>query len=123
MASGGTYRIDAWIAPAPPETSWDDEVLDDGLNAIPIVSGYRPLTWTIGDMDGCDFEDLCDKQAEQQAGNAQLGELETDPYGASGADKVYGTTVYTDFVIKPLNRRRGLPHYKNVVVNFLVFVS
>ncbi len=123
MASGGTYRIDSWVAPAPPETSWDDEVLDDGLNAIPILSGYRVHVWTIGEMDGCDFEALAVKIAAQQSGNAQLGELETDPYDASGADQVYGTRTYTDFIVKPLNRRRGLPHYTGVTISFLVFVS
>jgi hypothetical protein len=125
MASGGTYRIDDWESPAPVETDWpdSDDVIDDGLNGIPIKSDYKVHTWNIGSLEGCDFESLADKVDSQQSNNSQLSELETDPYNASLADTAYGTETYTDFIIRPLNRRRGLPLYENVQVTFVVMVS
>jgi hypothetical protein len=123
MASGGTYRIDDWEAPAPPTTEWGEQVIEAGLNGIAILTGYRVHSWSIGELDGCQFELLADKIEEQQTNNAQLAELETDPYGANLADDAYGTEVYTDFVIQPLNRRRGLPLYLDVTVTFEIWVG
>lgn len=128
MASGGSYRISSssttWEAPAPVETNWpDDEVIDDGLNGIPILQGYKRHTWNISELEGCEFDDLVALIATQQSNNSALSILETDPYDASGAVLTYGTTQYTDFTVRPINRQRGQPHYANVVVEFEVFVG
>jgi hypothetical protein len=121
---GGTYRIDDQDFPAPDSTNWEESPIADGLNVIPILSSYRVHTWNWSEMDGCDFERLIDLFDEQQDGNAQLGVLETDPYGVTLSDAKYGTTEYADFVIVSLSPRvRGLPHYGNVSVSFEVYVA
>lgn len=127
MASGGTYKITSgstvWEAPAPVETNWEDQPIDMGLNGIPILAGYRLHTWNIGELEGCQFDDLLSLIASQQSGNSQLSVLETDPYDATLQDTDYATTTYTDFIIRPIPRQRGLPHYQNVTVTFEIFVS
>jgi hypothetical protein len=127
MASGGTYRIQSsslnksFIAPI---STWDEQLITPGLNAIPINSGYRAHRWEFNSLEGCDYEDLATLFESQQSGNAQLEELETDPYDASLADQVYGTQTYTDFVITSIHpRTRGLPLYENVTVLFEVFTG
>ena len=127
MASGGTYRIQSstlnksFIAPI---SSWDEQLITPGLNAIPINSGYRIHRWEFNSLEGCDFEDLATLFESQQAGNAQLSELETDPYDAGLVTEQYGTQVYTDFIIQSISpRTRGLPLYEGVTVVFEVFVS
>ena len=75
-------------------------------------------------MEGCDFEDLATLFDGQQSANAQLTEMETDPYDASGADETYGTLAFTDFIIQNIApRTRGLPLYDSVTVTFEIFVS
>jgi hypothetical protein len=128
MASGGSYRIQSSSLnkefPAPPETTWNEQTISNGLNGIPINNSYRTLTWTFEDMLGCDYEDLATLFESQQSANAQLEELETDPYDASGAEEVYGTVVYSDFVIQSIApRTRGLPLYQSVTVQIEVFVA
>lgn len=127
MASGGTYRIQStslnksFIAPI---TTWDEQLITPGLNAIPINSGYRIHRWEFSSLEGCDFEDLATLFESQQSGNAQLEELETDPYDAGLVTEVYGTETYNDFVIQSINpRTRGLPLYESVTVVFEVFVN
>lgn len=127
MASGGTYRIQSsslnksFIAPI---TSWDEQLITPGLNGIPINSSYRIHRWEFNSMEGCDFEDLATLFESQQSGNAQLSELETDPYDASLVTEAYGTETYTDFIITSINpRTRGLPLYESVTVLFEVFTS
>lgn len=127
MASGGTYRIQStflnksFIAPI---TTWQEQLITPGLNAIPINTGYRVHRWEFNSLEGCDFEDLATLFESQQSGNSQLSQLETDPYSADLATEQYGTETYTDFVITSIDpRTRGLPHYENVTVVFEVFTS
>lgn len=127
MASGGTYRISngvtSWEAPAPVETSWDEQQIDTGLNGISILTGYRLHSWNIGELEGCDAEALFDLLDEQQANNSPLAELETDPYQADLAEEAYGTRTYTDFVVLPFPRVRGLPQYRNINIPFEIWVG
>lgn len=124
MAQGGTYRINSYEFESPPTTDWDEQAIAPGLNGIPINSGYRAHTWRFGTLRGCDYEQLAALFASQQSGNAQLTEMETDPYDASGAAQVYGTETYTDFIIQSIApRTRGLPDYDNVQVVFEVWVG
>lgn len=127
MASGGTYRIQStslnksFIAPI---TTWQEQLITPGLNAIPVNTGYRVHRWEFNSLEGCDFEDLATLFESQQSGNSQLSQLETDPYDASLVTEQYGTETYTDFVITSIDpRTRGLPHYENVTVVFEVFTS
>lgn len=127
MASGGTYRIQSsslnktFIAPI---ASWDEQLITPGLNAIPVNSGYRIHRWEFSSLEGCDFEDLATLFESQQSGNAQLSELETDPYDAKLVTEQYGTETYIDFIITSIDpRTRGLPQYENVTVVFEVFTS
>jgi hypothetical protein len=126
MASGGTYRIESTTLnkefPAPPETSWEEQPIAAGLNGIPVNSGYKTHTWQFGEMEGSDYDDLAALFDEQQSGNAQLNELETDPYEADLSCDPYGTIIYTDFIIQNIApRTRGLPLYLSVTVTFEVF--
>ncbi len=124
MASGGTYRVNTTEFVAPPTTAWEEQVIANGLNGIPIDNGYRLHRWNLGEMLGCDFEDLATLKDLQQANNAPLSTLETDPYTAEGVSEVYGTVAYTDFTIVSIApRTRGLPNYQNVTVIFEVYVS
>lgn len=127
MASGGSYRIQSttlnkqFIVPV---TTWGEQLITPGLNGIPINSGYRIHTWAFKSLEGCDYEDLATLFESQQSGNAQLVEMETDPYDASGADQQYGTAVFDDFVIASIDpRTRGLPLYENVTIQMEVFTG
>jgi len=126
MASGGTYRIESSTTnkefPAPDSTEWAEQPIAGGLNGIPINSGYKQHSWNYPNMLGSDYDDLASLFDEQQDNNAQLVELETDPYEADKSCEDYGTTAYTDFVILSISpRTRGLPLYENVTVTFEVF--
>ncbi len=128
MASGGSYRIQSTSLnkefESPPETAWTEQEIADGLNGIPINTSYKIHTWTFSNLQGCDYEDLATLFASQQSGNAQLSQMETDPYDASGADLHYGTATFTDFIIRNIApRTRGLPFYESVRVEFEIFVS
>ena len=103
---------------------WDEQTIADGLNGIVVNSSYKVHTWNFGSMEGCDFEDLMTLFQSQQDANSQLIEMETDPYDATGADMKYGTSTFTDFLIKSVSpRTRGQPLYDSVTVVFEVFVS
>jgi hypothetical protein len=126
MASGGAYRIQSTTTnkefPAPPTTSWDEQPIAGGLNGIPINTGYKIHTWNFENMLGSDFDDLAALFDSQQSANAQLVEVETDPYEADQSCDTYGTTAYTDFVILNIApRTRGLPLYESVTVQFEIF--
>lgn len=128
MASGGTYRIESSTTnksfPMPDSTEWDEQPIASGLNGIPINTGYRTHQWSFRNMLGSDFDDLASLFDEQQDNNAQLVELETDPYEADQSCDDYGTTNYTDFFIQNIApRTRGLPLYTNVNVIFEVWVG
>lgn len=128
MASGGAYRIQSSTLnkefQAPETTAWAEQPIAGGLNGIPINTSYKIHTMNFSNMEGCDFEDLATLFDGQQSGNAQLSELETDPYDASGADLHYGTTVFTDFIIQSIApRTRGFPLYESVTIVCEVFVS
>lgn len=119
----GNYRIDDIVFPVP-ATSWEDPVIAIGLNGIPIINSYRIHRWTWSQLEGEIAKLVYEKFTEQQAANAPLTSLETDPYDASLADASYGTTIYTDFAITEISpRNRGLPFYDNVVVTFEVYVA
>jgi hypothetical protein len=126
MASGGSYRIESSTLNkeffAPPTTSWNEQPIAAGLNGIPVNSGYKTHIWNFENMAGSDFDDLASLFDSQQSNNAQLSELETDPYESDQSCDGYGTTAYTDFFIQNIApRTRGLPHYENVTVTFEVF--
>ncbi len=128
MASGGAYRIQSSTLnkefQVPESTAWTEQPIAGGLNGIPINTGYKLHTMSFSNMEGCDFEDLATLFDGQQSGNAQLSELETDPYDASGADLHYGTETFTDFIIQSIApRTRGLPLYQSVTVVFEVFTG
>ncbi len=128
MASGGAYRIQSSTLnkefQTPETTPWTEQPIAGGLNGIPVNSSYKIQTWNFSSMEGCDYEDLTTLFDGQQSDNAQLVEMETDPYDASGADLHYGTTTYTDFIIQSIApRTRGLPLYESVSVTFEIFVS
>lgn len=128
MATGGTYRIESSTLnksfPLPPETSWSEQEIASGLNGIPINTGYRIHIWSFRDMEGFDFDDLAALYDEQQGDNAQLVELETDPYESDQSCDAYATTNYTDFIIQSIApRTRGMPLYENVTVTFEVFTG
>lgn len=127
MATGGTYRIESSTLnkefPAPITTEWSEQVIGNGLNGVPVNSGYKNHVWNLEDLLSSDFDDLAALFDEQQSNNAQLIVLETDPYPADlGCDK-YGTTEYTDFFIRNITRTRGLPNYLNVTIEFEVWVG
>lgn len=127
MASGGAYRIESSTInksfPAP-ETSWSEQEIAQGLNGLPVNTSYKIHTWDFGEMLGSDYEILASLFDGQQSSNAQLVELETDPYEANRACNEYGTISYSDFIIQNIAPRvRGLPHYQSVTVSFEVFVS
>jgi hypothetical protein len=128
VASGGAYRIQSSSLnkefEAPQTTAWAEQEISIGLNGIPVNSGYKLHTWNFANLEGCDYEDLATLFESQQDDNAQLSQLETDPYDASGAAIKYGTVTFTDFIIRNIApRTRGLPFYDNVTVIFEVFVS
>lgn len=128
MASGGSYRIQSTSLnkefEAPQSTSWQEQEIAIGLNGIPINSGYKLHTWNLENLQGCDFEDLATLFESQQDNNAQLTELETDPYDATRQDLSYGTITYTDFIIRNIApRTRGLPFYQSVTITFEIFIS
>lgn len=127
MASGGSYRIQSSTLDKEfqaPVSSWSEQLITPGLNGIPINSGYRIHRWEFPSLEGCDYEDLAALFESQQDDNAQLVELETDPYDASGANETYGTQTFDDFVIVSIDpRTRGLPLYENVSIIFEIFVS
>jgi len=126
MASGGTYRIESTTLnkefPAPITTEWSEQPIAGGLNGIPVNSGYKIHVWNLEDLLGSDYDDLATLFDEQQANNATLTTLETDPYESDLSCDPYGTKDYTDFVIQNIApRTRGLPLYVNVTVTFEVF--
>jgi hypothetical protein len=128
MATHGTYRVESTSLnkqfQAPENTQWQEQPIAGGLNGIPVNTSYKLHVWNFSNMLGCDFEDLATLFDGQQSANAQLVEMETDPYDASGADEVYGTLAYTDFIIQNIApRTRGLPLYDSVTVTFEIFVS
>ena len=128
MASGGAYRIESSTLnkefPAPESTVWNEQLIADGLNGIPVNTSYKVHLWNLRNLEGCDYEDLATLFQSQQNANSQLIALETDPYDASGADMKYGTATYVDFIIKSIDpRTRGLPLYENVIVTFEVHVG
>lgn len=119
----GNYRIDNTFFPAP-ATSWEDQPIAAGLNGIPINAAYRIHNWNWSSLDGEIAEMVFAKFEAQQAANSQLNELETDPHDASLATERYGTTTYTDFVIRSVSpRNRGLPFYDNVTITFEVYIG
>ena len=126
MASGGSYRIESTTInkefPSPPTTDWNEQSIAGGLNGIPVNSGYKIHTWNFENMLGSDFDDLASLFDSQQSSNAQLSEMETDPYESDLACNPYGTIAYTDFIIQNIApRTRGLPLYENVTVTFEIF--
>ncbi len=128
MASGGSYRIESTTInkefPSPPTTDWDEQPIAGGLNGIPINTGYKIHTWNFENMLGSDFDDLASLFDSQQDSNAQLTEMESDPYESDQSCDAFGTKAYTDFVILNIApRTRGLPLYESVTVIFEVFVS
>ena len=128
MSSGGAYRIRSSSLNKsfeyPISTAWTEQEIAAGLNGIPINSGYKLHEWRFTNLEGCDYEDLATLFASQQNGNAQLQELETDPYDATRQDLDYSTETYTDFIIRNIApRTRGQPFYDSVTVTFEVFVS
>jgi hypothetical protein len=123
IAIAGAYRINSVDFPAPESTSWEEQPIASGLNGITIDSSYVIHRWNWAMLDGETAQNLFTLVDLQQDGNAQLTSVETDPYDASGATEVYGTTVYTDFVIKEMSpRTRGLPNYDDVTVIFEIYV-
>lgn len=118
---GGTYRIGNIVFPAP-ATNWEDQVLGQALDGFPIINSYRIHTWSWATVVGEDFENLASIIDTQMSTRTPVSALETDPYDASGASEDYGTFVYTDFIIQPINRQRGLPEYEDVTVQFEVYV-
>ncbi len=128
MASGGSYRIESTSLnksfPMPESSAWEEQNIAAGLNGLPVNSGYRTHTWSFDSLLGSDFDDLATLFDSQQSNNAQLSEMETDPYPADLSCNTYGTTTYSDFIILSISpRTRGLPHYESVQVVFEVFVS
>jgi hypothetical protein len=128
MATGGSYRIQSTTInkefPMPDSTSWDEQPIASGLNGIPVNTSYKIHTWDFTNMLGSDYDDLASLYDGQQSSNAQLNEMETDPYPADLSCNEYGTLVYTDFIIQNIApRTRGLPFYDSVQVVFEVFVS
>lgn len=122
--SGGIYRIDDLVIDQAPVVTWENQLIQDGLNGIAINSSYEMMRWRFAEMDSDTFEDILDKYNEQQTGNAQLEELETDPHNASSGSDEYGTVVYDDFVIKSIDpRTRGLPRYEDVNIVFEVYTG
>jgi hypothetical protein len=108
-----------------PETAvWTEQPIANGLNGIPVNSGYKIHTWNFENMEACDFGDLMTLFASQQDGNSQLVEFETEDFSADLSREVYSTVVYTDFVILNVSpRTRGLPLFESVAVVFEVFIS
>jgi hypothetical protein len=127
MASGGTYRIESTTLnkefPSPVSTEWIEQPIGNGLNGVPVNSGYKSHVWNLESLLGSDFDDLAALFDEQQSNNAQLSALETDPYPADLSCDPYGTTEYSDFFIRNITRTRGLPNYLGVTVEFEVFVG
>ena len=119
----GTYKINSQDFPVP-ITVWTEQPVASGLNGIPINSNYKRHTWQFSQLESQYAEYLYSLFASQQTGNAQLSSLETDPFDATGANKGYGTSEYTDFVILEVgSRTRGLPMYDDVSVEMEVFVA
>lgn len=119
----GIYRINTTEFPAP-QTEWEEQTIEGGLNGLPINSSYRKHRWALGELHAALAELLYSLYSDQQIGNNQLAELETDPYDASQGTDTYGTTVYTDFVITSVSqRRRGYPNYQDVTIEFEVYVQ
>lgn len=119
----GNYRIDTTFFPVP-ATSWEEQPIALGLNGLPINTSYRIHTWNWSNLDGEIAELVFAKFAAQQSSGQQLDELETDPYDASLATERYGTTTYTDFVIREISpRNRGLPFYDSVTITFEVYIG
>lgn len=119
----GNYRIDDTFFPVP-ATSWEDQAIAVGLNGIPINASYKLHTWNWSSLDGEIAQLVFAKFDSQQSSGAQLNELETDPYDASLATERYGTTTYTDFVIRSISpRSRGLPFYDNVSITFEIYIG
>jgi hypothetical protein len=127
MATGGTYRIQSTTLnkefPAPVSTEWSEQPISNGLNGVPVNSGYKNLVWNLEDLLGSDFADLAALFDEQQDNNSQLSELETDPYPSDLSCDPYGTVTYSDFFIRNITRTRGLPNYIGVTVEFEVWVG
>lgn len=127
MATGGTYRIQSTTLNkeffAPVSTEWSEQPIANGLNGVPVNSGYKNHVWNLEDLLGSDFDDLAALFDEQQSGNAQLSVLETDPYPADLSCDPYGTVKYTDFFIRNITRTRGLPNYLSVTVEFEVWTG
>lgn len=121
---GGTYRINNTVFSAPTSTRWQEQTVAAGLNGIPINISYRQHIWSWTMLPGEEAEALFALFDAQQSANTQPDTLETDPYDASGAEEVYGTQEYNDFVILSLSpRTRGLPFYDDVQIAFEVYVA
>lgn len=119
----GSYRINDTDFPAP-ITSWDEQPIAAGLNAIPVNSSYRihRMRWT--QLESSYAIELFALHKLQQDGNSQLDSIETDPYTAALSVEKYGTQQYTDVVIQSLSSRtRGLPNYDDVEAIFEVYVA
>jgi hypothetical protein len=119
----GAYRVNDTDFPVP-VTSWDEQPIAAGLNGIPVLSSYRIHSWRWDQLESHWAELLYSLFNTQQAGNAQLDSIETDPYDATGANLDYGTEIYTDAIIQSVGARtRGFPMYDDVTVTFEVYVS
>lgn len=119
----GTYRINSTDFPAP-ITSWDEQPIAAGLNAIPILASYKIHRMRWAQLESAYAAELYSLFASQQSGNSQLDSIETDPYDASLATAKYGTQQYTDVIIQSLSSRtRGLPNYDDVEAVFEVYVA
>lgn len=120
---GGTYRIDDAEFPAP-ITSWTPQIIGARLTGLPALNTYyvHEWQWPSGLLAADEMEALLNKFYEQMA-TGQLAALETDEHDADASLLVYGTVVYTDFIIQEVQPVvRGLPHYDNPRVRFEVYV-
>lgn len=119
----GNYRIDDVIFPVP-ATAWQEQPIAIGLNGLPINTSYRVHSWNWTNLDGSIARQIFAAFDTQQSAGVAPSELETDPYDASLVDERYGTTVYTDFLIKEISpRARSLPFYDSIVITFEVYVG
>lgn len=121
--NAGAYRIASVDFPAP-ITGWDENPIDVGLDDFPINSSYRTHFWRWRGLPGYWAELLFAAYDNQQTNRTAPASIETDPYDGTGAEETYGTTTYTNVRIAGLSTRtRGLPHYDDVTVTFVIYVS
>lgn len=120
----GMYRINSLVLGVAPKTSWNQQLIRDGLNGIPINSSYQMHQWTFPELDADTMEAVLALFQSQQTTNSQLEELETDPHYVASGSTEYATKVYDDFILKAVDpRERGLPRYENVTFIFEVYVG